>query len=60
MKEVYIIVSPEGGIGINIFTGKGKVYTDEKRAKQALESKNDWAKAKGYGVYELITLDVIE
>ena len=60
MKEVYIIVSPEGGISYNIFTGKGTVYTDKKKAKEALRSKNEWSEIKGYGVYSLMTLEVEE
>lgn len=30
-KEVYIIVSPQGSIGYNIFNGKGTVYVDQKK-----------------------------
>lgn len=59
-KEVYIIVSPEGGISYNIFTGKGTVYADQKKAEEALKSKNEWSKAKGYGTYKLMTLEVEE
>lgn len=59
-KEEYIIVSPDGGISYNIFTGKGTVYADRKKAEEALESKNEWSRAKGYGMYELMTLEVEE
>lgn len=59
-KEVYIIVSPEGGIGYNMFSGKGAVYVDPKKAEEALKSKNEWSRAKGYGIYELMTLEVEE
>lgn len=57
-QEVYIILSPGGGIGINIFSGKGTAYADKRQAERELESKNDWAKAKGYGEFSLITLEV--
>ena len=60
MKSVYIIVSPEGGIGINMFTGRGTVYANKEQAEEALKSKNKWASAKGYGVYELVELEVEE
>ncbi len=60
MKSVYIIVSPEGGIAINMFTGKGTVYANKEQAEEALKSKNEWSSAKGYGTYELIELEVIE
>lgn len=60
MREVYIIVSPEGGISYNIFTGKGTVYTDLQKAEEELKSKNEWSKTKGYGVYELMTLEVVD
>lgn len=60
MREVYIIVSPEGGISCNIFTGKGTVYTDLQKAKEELKSKNEWSKVKSYGIYELMTLEVEE
>ena len=59
-KEVYIIVSPEGCISYNIFTGKGTVYADQKKAEEALKSKNEWSKIKGYGIYNLMTLEVEE
>lgn len=36
MKSVYIIMSPEGGIGLNIFTGKGTVYANKAQAIFAL------------------------
>lgn len=57
--KVWVIVSPEGGIGYNIFTGRGKCFADEKEAKLALDSKNEWSKANGYGKYELLELEVI-
>lgn len=60
MKEVYIIISPEGTIGYNIFTGKGTVYADKQKAEEALKSKNEWSKTKGYGIYSLMTLEVKE
>lgn len=60
MKSVYIIVSPEGGIAINNFTGKGTVYADEKQAQEALKSRNEWSAVKGYGTYELVELEVSE
>jgi len=56
VKEVYIIMSPGGGIGLDISSGHGKCYTDFEEAKKALESKNEWSKPRGYGVYELVTL----
>lgn len=59
-KEVYIIVSTNGGISYDIFTGKGTVYADQKKAKEALKSKNEWSRAKGYGTYKLMTLEVEE
>lgn len=60
MKEVYIIVSPEGSISYNIFTGKGTVYADKQKAEEALKSKNEWSKIKGYGTYSLMALEVKE
>lgn len=60
MKEVYIIISPEGGVGYNIFTGKGKAYSDKEKAKKVLNDKNDWSRAKGYGLYVLMTFEVKE
>ena len=60
MKEVYIILSPFSGISIDIFKLKGKCYTDLEEAKKELEIKNKWSAVKGYGVYEIITLQVIE
>lgn len=59
-KEVYIIVSPDGGISYNIFNGKGTVYADRKKAEEALKSKNEWSRAKGYGPYNLMSLEVEE
>lgn len=59
-KSVYIIVSPEGGISYNMFTGKGTVYADKEKAEKALEAKNEWSKVRGYGRYELIELEVDE
>jgi len=58
-NEVYIVLSPSGGIGLDITTGKGKCYTDKENAEKALESINKWSRNKGYGVYELITLEII-
>lgn len=58
IKSVYIIVSPEGGIAINIFTGKGTVYANKAQAEKALKSKNEWASTKGYGIYELVELEI--
>ena len=59
-QSLYIIVSPEGGIASNIFTGKGTVYADKEKAEEALHRKNEWSKIKGYGVYELVELEVEE
>lgn len=59
-KSVYIIMSPGGGIAINIFTNKGTVYANRKRAEQALKDQNEWSAIKGYGIYELIELEVEE
>jgi len=59
MKKVYIIMSSEGGILLN-FQGVGTCYSDIKKSKEALKSKNEWSKSKGYGVYELVTLEVQE
>ena len=59
-KEVYIIVSPQGSIGYNIFNGTGTVYVDQKKAEEALKSTNEWSRTKGYGIYELMTLEVEE
>lgn len=60
MKEVYIIMSPDGGISYNIFTGKGTVYADKQKAEEALKSKNEWSKVKGYGTYSLMALEIKE
>lgn len=60
MKEVYVILSPEGGVSINLFSGKGTVYADKETAEKKLTDKNEWSKIKGYGTYELLTLEVIE
>ena len=59
-NKVYIIMSPSGGIGLNISTGFGTFYKDLDKAKEALKSKNKWSESKGYGVYELVTLEVQE
>lgn len=59
MKSVYIIVNQDGGIGYNMFTGKGTVYADKEKAEEALQSKNNWSKAKGYGKFELMELVVV-
>ena len=58
MKEVYIIMSPDGGISYNIFTGKGTVYADKQKAEEALKSKNEWSKIKGYGTYSLMAVEI--
>jgi len=58
MIEVYIIMSPDGGLSLDLSTGKGKCYITPEKATEALKSKNEWSKAKGYGVYELVTLEV--
>lgn len=58
VENVYIIVSPEGGIALNMYTGKGTVYNDKAKAEEALRRKNEWAKTKGYGIYELVELEV--
>ena len=58
MKSVWIIMSPEGGISLNIFTNKGTVYTNKERAEKELEKINNWSKIKGYGTYELVELEV--
>lgn len=60
MKEVYIIVSPKGGISYNMYSGKGTVYANKETAKKKLTDKNEWSKIKGYGTYELLTLEVEE
>lgn len=60
MKEVYVIMSPEGEIGLDICTDKGTVYSDKVKAEEALKDTNEWSKRKGYGIHELITLEVIE
>lgn len=60
MKEVYVIMSASGGISLDISSNKGTCYTDLDQAKKELESKNKWSRNKGYGVYELITLRVVE
>ena len=59
MKEVYIILSPSGGISLSLNSGEGTCYQDLSKAEEALKSKNEWSKSKGYGVYELVTLKVI-
>ena len=59
MKEVYIIMSPSGGISLDISTSKGTCYEDLEVAEKELEATNKWSRSKGYGVYELITLEVI-
>ena len=58
VENVYIIVSPDGGIALNMYTGKGTVYNDKAKAEEALRRKNEWAKTKGYGIYELVELEV--
>lgn len=58
VENVYIIVSPEGGIALNMYTGKGTVYNDKAKAEEALRRKNEWSKTKGYGIYELVELEI--
>lgn len=58
MKSVWIIMSPEGGIRLDIFTNKGTVYADKEKAEKELEKINNWSKIKGYGTYELVELEV--
>lgn len=58
MKSVYIIMSPEGGISLSIFTNKGTVYSNKERAEKELERVNNWSKIKGYGTYKLVELEV--
>ena len=58
MKSVYIIMSPEGGISLNIFNNKGTAYANKERAEKELERINNWSKIKGYGTYELVELVV--
>lgn len=58
MKSVFVIMSPGGGIGLNINDGKGTCYSDINQAEKELESKNSWSKSKGYGVYGLVELEV--
>lgn len=60
VEKAYIILSPEGGIALNICTGKGTLYTDKAKAEDALKRKNEWSRIKGYGVYELVELEVEE
>lgn len=57
-KEVYIIISPEGRISLGLGSGKGTCYSDLDVAEKALKSKNEWSKPRGYGVYQLVTLEV--
>lgn len=58
VENMYIIVSAGGGIALNICTGKGTVYNDKAKAEEALRRKNEWSKIKGYGIYELVELEV--
>jgi len=58
MKSVFVIMSPGGGIGLNINDGKGTCYSNVSQAEKELESKNEWSKSKGYGVYGLVELEV--
>lgn len=60
MIKVYIIMSPHGTIDLNMFTLEGECYLDLKQAQKALYDKNVWSKARGKGIYELITLNVVE
>ncbi|MCX4361791.1 MAG: hypothetical protein OSJ74_00165 [Clostridia bacterium] len=60
MKSVYIIMSPNGDISLNMFSGKGKAYENKEQAEEALKSKNEWSKVRGYGTYELVELEVEE
>lgn len=57
VDEVYIIMSPGGGIGLS-FSGKGTCYKNLVEAESALKSKNEWSKSKGYGTYTLVPLKV--
>lgn len=58
MKSVWIIMSPEGGFSLNIFTNKGTAYANKERAEKELERINNWSKIKGYGTYKLVELEV--
>ena len=58
MKSVYIIMSPEGGIRLDIFTNKGTVYADKEKAEKELGKINNWSKIKGYGHYKLVELEM--
>lgn len=60
MKSVYVILSPSGEIGYNMFTGKGTAYANKEKAEEELRRKNEWSKAKGYGIFELMELEVEE
>jgi hypothetical protein len=60
MIEVYIILSPEGCISLQLGSGNGTCYANKEKAEEALKSKNQWSASKGYGVYELVTLEVKE
>ena len=51
-------MSPEGGISLNIFTNKGTVYANKRKAEKELESITNWSKTKGYGTYKLVELEV--
>jgi hypothetical protein len=57
ITKVYVIMSPNGSIYLN-FDGIGTCFIDKELADEALESKNKWSESKGYGVHELITLEV--
>lgn len=56
VDEVYIIMSPGGGISLDIGSGKGTCYSDLEEAKKDLEATNKWSAPRGRGVYELVTL----
>ena len=60
VETVYIIISSDGNIALNIYSGKGTVYVDKAKAEDALRRKNEWAKIKGYGIYKLVKLEVEE
>ena len=57
IKEVYMIVTPEGGFLVDL-SGRGTCYTDKEKAQKALDGRNKWSKVRGYGVYALATLEV--
>lgn len=58
MKEVYVIVSQDGGISYNMFTGKGTAYSNLEIAENELAKKNEWSKTRSRGTYELLPLEI--